>query len=1793
MKKIFIGTWLLVATISVYAQGLEDVIVEKIPVTAAAVASDPTLPANAVAYRVFVDLKPGYEMQAVYGEPPNVMFIQTSTSFYNHPDGPVSGRSMSNGLFNGDPAYRFDSYITIDGVTSSRVGILLSEDTDGTVDGYTSGTSLSLQTIGPDFEPAFGSVPFSGKFEIANGAYNVNGGETGTTPTNRVLIGQFTTDGIFSFELGVQIRNLSLLTPVEKYVPKNAVGLVYTFPKLAYSSAAGEDPVVSVTSPANGETFLVGNAVSIAANATDADGTISLVEFLVDGTTVGDDDASPYQFSWLATAGDHAITARATDNGGNQTVSAPVNITVSQPVPPVVSITSPTNGAVFTIGSTVNIEANATDGDGTIAKVEFYRNGEKLGEDLASPYLFAWTAVSGPAELTARATDNQGNVTNSSIVSITVNSASVPPTVSITSPANGASFVTGVSVAIAANASDADGTVSKVEFFVNGVKIGEDLTTPYQTNWTAVAGNNQLTAVATDNSGNTTTSAAVGVSVTSGGGGSPVVSITAPIEGAKINTGTQVTLVAEASDPGGSITLVEFFVNSIKIGEDATAPYQLAWAAVAGLNNISAKATDNQSNTTMSAFVAITVMDNFPPEVVITAPAEGATFAAGTSVNITANATDVDGTVTKVEFFNKGQKLGEDLTAPYQVSWVAVAGSGEIYASATDDKGKKATSDPINITVTGGSGTPPSVNISTPAAGTVFTAGETVPIGASATDADGTVSLVEFFVNAGKIGEDNTSPYSVNWTSVAGAASLTAKATDNSGNQTTSAPVSITVNGGGGVNLDTVIFDFSKAIITGNQYQLPIMVNSNRDVTAFSFSTIINTASITFNQVVSHVAYLTSNSTFDQALKKLNVSSTSTQPAEKNKKLISISFTLLKGSVAATDIAQFQAIVNGSAAQVKVIFPTGNPVPPVVSITSPANGANFSTGASVAIAATATDTDGTISLVEFFVNGTKIGEDATSPYQVNWPAAGTSAQITARATDNAGNQSTSAAISVTIGSQGGQSPSVSITSPVEGAEFTAGQVVAIAASAQGPSAILLVEFFINNFKVGQDDTAPFVYNWTSVAGTNRLTALVTDAAGAKTLANTITISVNAPPQVSLLAPVDGSKYLVGDAVVFEASASDADGTVTKVEFFANGTKVGEDLASPYAYTWTATEGSFEITASATDNKGAVTTTPAHAITVVHPYAMDRISQPCYEDLICMPLRATEPIANIIGFDIVVKFDAARVLPTGVVSLYGDLINTGYADYAANINQANSTMLISVFLKPSAPEGTSFTGTGRLLCMEFTKTQGFGASDSATFTITTLNESYFTGVKSRTSKPGKAIAYKDFNLYGSLKYWSDNSPIAYDAQNPGRFAVTDIRPTDANTCAPLAAAPVHPDVDGNFRFDVRNGQALEIIRDIANTTEVQSAVNGTDAQLAMKVMLGDPSFIPSVYQMMAMDVNLDGSISSGDISQINQRSILMIKEFKQAWNYNNQGVKIVDEPSKDWLFINQDDEALLPAFKISASYPAADGSGYSKLSVPQAPDCFGLSVSGLDNCPQIDPETYIGVMLGDVNGNFGTLPADGKLKRTGAEEDKVIFDLGNARLYEDKMEFPVYYTADYTVTSLDFQMKYNEQKVAFDTIVKLVSYIDPVYFYNTDDSTLRFTSYSLSAYQPTTQLIYIRFDVLDGDLSAVDFYVPKAWLNGERVGDSLTVYSPTGINDRRLDTDIRIYPNPARSYLTIESSLPATAEIVDLNGRVAISDLRLLANEKKSIGIGTLPAGVYLVRVYSEGLVTVRKLIVNR
>ncbi|MGH9968613.1 MAG: Ig-like domain-containing protein, partial [Pyrinomonadaceae bacterium] len=276
--------------------------------------------------------------------------------------------------------------------------------------------------------------------------------------------------------------------------------------------------------------------------------------------------------------------------------------------------------------------------------------------------------------------------------------------------------------------------------------------------------------------------------------GPPTVNLTSPTNNATFTAGSTVTLNATASDSDGTISKVEFFQGSVKLGEDTTAPYSFNWTNVpAGSYALTARATDNGGAIATSGTVNITVTTpNQPPSVSLSAPANGAIFAAPANITLTATAADTDGIVTKVQFFKGTTLLGEDLSAPFAYTWINVAaGSYSLTAKATDNAGATVTSAAVSIIVN----TLPTVSVNSPTNGQVFTAPASFTITATAADADGSISKVEFFNGSSLLGEDLTTPYSFAWNYVPyGSYVLTARATDNRGGVTTSAAISTIVN---------------------------------------------------------------------------------------------------------------------------------------------------------------------------------------------------------------------------------------------------------------------------------------------------------------------------------------------------------------------------------------------------------------------------------------------------------------------------------------------------------------------------------------------------------------------------------------------------------------------------------------------------------------------------------------------------------------------------------------------------------------------------------------------------------------------------------------------------------------------------------------------------------------------------------------------------------------------------------------------------------------------------------------
>ena len=543
-KKIMLGVCLMIFGFFANAQnGLEKIIVEKYYVSNAddAAASIGTLPVGSVTYRIYVDMLPGYTFQTAYGSASHPLKIATTTSFFNNEDRGATTPTYTKAQAKNNTVM-LDSWVTVGAACVGNFGVLKTNDngvatvvnSDGVLqnndttagipltvqDGLLAGSPHSTVTVlGLDLSSIDATSQAGNLITTNSGGWACMDGVQGSTPgakgpdslKNILLIAQITTDGQLSFELNIQLGTPTGGTV--QFVAKNPTGKEIQIPSLTYPQAkVHTPPTVSITSPANKSTYKTVDVVAITANAASSDGTISSVEFFVNGTSIGTSTSAPYKMNWTSIKGTAIITAKAKDNLDSVKISVPDTISVVDHIPPTVSITSPANNTSFKTGDVVAISANAASSDGTISSVEFFVNGSSIGTSTSAPYKMNWTSVKGTAILTAKAKDNLDSATTSAPDTIIVLDH-VLPTISITSPANNAAFKTGDTVAISANAASSDGSISSVEFFVNGTSIGIDSTAPYSINWTSVKGTAILTAKAKDNLDSVTTSAPITITV--------------------------------------------------------------------------------------------------------------------------------------------------------------------------------------------------------------------------------------------------------------------------------------------------------------------------------------------------------------------------------------------------------------------------------------------------------------------------------------------------------------------------------------------------------------------------------------------------------------------------------------------------------------------------------------------------------------------------------------------------------------------------------------------------------------------------------------------------------------------------------------------------------------------------------------------------------------------------------------------------------------------------------------------------------------------------------------------------------------------------------------------------------------------------------------------------------------------------------------------------------------------------------------------------------------------------------
>lgn len=388
------------------------------------------------------------------------------------------------------------------------------------------------------------------------------------------------------------------------------------------------------------------------------------------------------------------------------------------------------------------------------------------------PILPVWDALVEPAEIVAlrlepsltlpgvlpsREAYEIGNPSTQSVIIEDSGSFNLPPTARIVSPASGSALTPGRGFDLQVEAVDPDGEIVRVEFFEGDKLLGSGIkgnalgSRVYAFQWPNVpAGLHRIVARATDNAGETTTSASVylraGVA-----NQLPVVALVGLTNNSTISLSPvlrpQMTLKATASDADGEVRLVEFFANNRLIGAVSAPPYTFLWTnVVGGLYTLSVRATDDLGDTAVSSPVNLAISaPHVPPVVSLLSPVTGSTLTGPGNVVVQAQVIDLEGTFMRLEFYGDNQLLAVRTAEPFSVTWTNVAlGPHTVEARVYDSRQVARIQARSSFTVSAPNRSP-IVSWTNPTNGATFVSPANIKLQVNAADGDGDLDRVEFF----------------------------------------------------------------------------------------------------------------------------------------------------------------------------------------------------------------------------------------------------------------------------------------------------------------------------------------------------------------------------------------------------------------------------------------------------------------------------------------------------------------------------------------------------------------------------------------------------------------------------------------------------------------------------------------------------------------------------------------------------------------------------------------------------------------------------------------------------------------------------------------------------------------------------------------------------------------------------------------------------------------------------------------------------------------------------------------
>ncbi len=538
------------------------------------------------------------------------------------------------------------------------------------------------------------------------------------------------------------------------------------------------------------------------------------------------------------------------------------------PVVPSVAITSPGNNSLVAEDRVIFLYAQAETPNPPVTRVDYYNDSGLVGSAVSAPYFVMYrNAPLGTNHLYAVATDSASLTATSAVVNVAVLAVGV----TIISPVNETTYLEAAPITVDAATLLLAGSMTNVTFFADDLPFGEVDRSPFNAVWSSpTPGVHRLTATGMDSLGLSYTSAPVDIAIARplvplgsvwkylDDGSDQGAAWTAPqfddstwASGPAelgYGDGDEATLVGFGPDENNRYVTTYFrrefmvthvtsysnlvfgirrddgavvYLNGVEVARQnmpvgpidyltyaagtsvsETELYPATVPATALVEGTNVLAVEIHQATAASSDISFElqlrgvpfVIHNQPPEISLISPGDGALLLAPASITLTASATDADGSVTNVQFFADGVKLGAAAQGSSSFVWDnPPTGWHVVYASATDDEGTTRDSVSVSISVFDAEATP-LAEITNPADGLVLQGPTNLAVTARGS-ALASITNVLFLANGSEIGQATDEPYGIIWTDAAfGGQDLVAVVADSRGVRGTSSVVHVTIN---------------------------------------------------------------------------------------------------------------------------------------------------------------------------------------------------------------------------------------------------------------------------------------------------------------------------------------------------------------------------------------------------------------------------------------------------------------------------------------------------------------------------------------------------------------------------------------------------------------------------------------------------------------------------------------------------------------------------------------------------------------------------------------------------------------------------------------------------------------------------------------------------------------------------------------------------------------------------------------------------------------------------------------